>query len=97
MRTHVAACSNIPQDKKDDLARYQEDKEQKKAVKAEVAEQLGQGSPAGRPPPAKKAKRTANGDRVSNAGASTCVPLRFPRFPFLDDKVVCENGQGGRN
>ncbi|GAA5937754.1 hypothetical protein JCM10213_001883 [Rhodosporidiobolus nylandii] len=73
MRIHVAACDLVPQDKKDELAKYEEEKEQKKALKAEQAalkaeqaEAQGSGSPA-RPGPAKKQKRNHDGELVITA------------------------------
>ncbi|GAA5884490.1 hypothetical protein JCM6882_005272 [Rhodosporidiobolus microsporus] len=84
MRSHVAACELIPQDKKDELARAQEEKEQKKQLKAEAADALGPGSASGAASAPKKAKRDHNGELVTHAGPirPKMVPAPPPRSPI---------------
>ncbi|GAA6051637.1 hypothetical protein JCM3770_001205 [Rhodotorula araucariae] len=71
MRAHALACDMIPQDRKDELLRYQEQKEQRQQIKKESADAL---QAAGGAPP-KKAKR----DHDGNAVPIRCVqPFRCP-------------------
>ncbi|GAA6019468.1 hypothetical protein JCM10207_001399 [Rhodosporidiobolus poonsookiae] len=83
MRTHVAACDMIPQDKKDDMARWQEEKEQKKAVKAEHADALGSNSPAA---PQKKVKRDHNGEII--VGTSSAIKPKMAA-PVRKSPITC--------
>ncbi|GJN87370.1 hypothetical protein Rhopal_000319-T1 [Rhodotorula paludigena] len=81
MRAHVATCELIPQDRREDLQRFQEEKEHRQAIKKEHAEQLGA---AGGGAPPKKVKRDHNGDVVIGSAASRpkMVPAPPARSPI---------------
>lgn len=79
MRAHVLSCDMIPQDRKDDLARFQEQKEQRLQIKKEHADAM---VAAGGVAP-KKVKRTHDGEViVGSPGVVRCVE------PFQSRKRV---------
>ncbi|GAA5868699.1 hypothetical protein JCM8547_003787 [Rhodosporidiobolus lusitaniae] len=89
MRSHVIACQQIPQEEKDDLARVQEEKEQKRASKAELADSLG-GPPAASGPAApKKAKRDHEGNEVVIAPKRPVKPKMAPPAPVKRSPITC--------
>lgn len=93
MRAHVATCELIPQDRREDLQRFQEEKEHRQAIKKEHAEQLGA---AGGGAPPKKVKRDHNGDVVIGSAASRCVLRSSQTFVVLFyDTPGCMRGETG--
>lgn len=73
MRAHVAQCTQIPQEKKDELERYQQDKEERSQVKKERAEARAAQIAAGQGsfPAPKKVKRDNTGEIIVGAAATT--------------------------
>ncbi|GAA5936643.1 hypothetical protein JCM3775_000154 [Rhodotorula graminis] len=81
MRAHVISCDMIPQERKDDLARFQEQKEQRLAIKKEQADQAlatGGGSAV------KKFKRAHDGEMIASpsAGRGKMAPAPPARSPI---------------
>lgn len=68
MRAHVQQCELIPQEKKDELERFQHDKEERLQAKKERAEARAAQMAAAGPSQPKKVKRDNAGEIVVGTG-----------------------------
>ncbi|BGO90234.1 hypothetical protein NBRC10512v2_002281 [Rhodotorula toruloides] len=75
MRAHVQQCELIPQEKKDELERFQHDKEERLQAKKERAEARAAQMAAAGPSQPKKVKRDNAGEIVVGTGTPKRMPL----------------------
>lgn len=67
MRAHAATCEEVPQDAKERIARYQEEKDQRAQLRREAQQEAG--STTGTPTAVKKPKRSHDSSSTPASGA----------------------------